>query len=341
VISSYFEEKGLVRQQLDSFDEFIHNTMQEVVEEAAPIEVFPEPKPGQPRVKFQIKFGHLYLSSPQMTEKSSTTEQMFPNMARIRNLTYAAPLFVDITKRLFRIDEKGREIIDEKTQKPKPPLKEEVERVWIGRVPLMLKSTYCVLTQQVDKGLTDLGECPYDQGGYFVINGSEKVLIAQERMSSNHVYVFSGKKVCLSPARTRPARVQLSPDADFRLPFLFNVCSRRTSRRSVRWLRVSTARPPRSTSKCRSRPKAYGLALPISIPHCQSLTLPRPPSFLCVQSAISGSVLRAQIPYIRAEIPIMIVFRALGFVSDRDILVRHWACLPACCADGGIEWICD
>ena len=44
-----------------------------------------------------------------------------------------------------------------------------------------------------DNGLTDLGECPYDQGGYFVINGSEKVIVAQERMSSNHVYVFPGQ----------------------------------------------------------------------------------------------------------------------------------------------------
>ncbi|GKD03501.1 RNA polymerase II second largest subunit, partial [Tanacetum coccineum] len=42
--------------------------------------------------------------------------------------------------------------------------------------------------------MTELGECPYDQGGYFIINGSEKVLIAQEKMSTNHVYVFKKRQ---------------------------------------------------------------------------------------------------------------------------------------------------
>ena len=58
------------------------------------------------------------------------------------------------------------------------------------QVPIMLRSSYCGLKECSDKELTDLGECPYDSGGYFVINGSEKVLIAQERMAANHVYVF-------------------------------------------------------------------------------------------------------------------------------------------------------
>lgn len=54
----------------------------------------------------------------------------------------------------------------------------------------MLRSSYCSLYQTSEKDLTELGECPFDQGGYFIINGSEKVLIAQEKMSTNHVYVF-------------------------------------------------------------------------------------------------------------------------------------------------------
>jgi DNA-directed RNA polymerase II subunit RPB2 len=58
----------------------------------------------------------------------------------------------------------------------------------------MLRSSYCTLYQNSDKDLTELGECPYDQGGYFIINGSEKVLIAQEKMSTNHVYVFKKRQ---------------------------------------------------------------------------------------------------------------------------------------------------
>jgi len=71
----------------------------------------------------------------------------------------------------------------------------------------MLKSTHCVLHAKTDKELTDLGECPYDQGGYFVVTGSEKVLIAQERMCNNHVYVFppvSGSEVRVAEIRSQP-----------------------------------------------------------------------------------------------------------------------------------------
>ena len=58
----------------------------------------------------------------------------------------------------------------------------------------MLRSSYCTLFQQSEKDLTELGECPYDQGGYLIINGSDKVLIAQEKMSTNHVYVFKKRQ---------------------------------------------------------------------------------------------------------------------------------------------------
>ena len=39
VISSYFDEKGLVRQQLDSFDEFIQMSVQRIVEDSPQIEL--------------------------------------------------------------------------------------------------------------------------------------------------------------------------------------------------------------------------------------------------------------------------------------------------------------
>ena len=61
----------------------------------------------------------------------------------------------------------------------------------IGKIPIMLRSTFCILRGLPDQDLYDLNECPYDSGGYFIINGSEKVLIAQERMATNHVYVFA------------------------------------------------------------------------------------------------------------------------------------------------------
>jgi DNA-directed RNA polymerase II subunit RPB2 len=104
---------------------------------------------------------------------------MMPNEARLRNLTYSAPLYVDITKKVIKEGEEEKETAHPKT--------------FVGKIPIMLRSTYCLLNGLTDRDLTELNECPLDPGGYFIINGSEKVLIAQEKMATNAVYVFCMK----------------------------------------------------------------------------------------------------------------------------------------------------
>ena len=101
--------------------------------------------------------------------------------------SYSSPLYVDVTKTVTTVRGEGEGAEAE----------EEVEnfsKVFIGKVPIMLRSEYCALAGSSNLELQRLGECPYDQGGYFIINGSEKVLIAQEKMSTNHVYVFQKKQ---------------------------------------------------------------------------------------------------------------------------------------------------
>eukprot|EP01087_Luapelamoeba_hula_P007555 TRINITY_DN1846_c2_g1_i1.p1 TRINITY_DN1846_c2_g1~~TRINITY_DN1846_c2_g1_i1.p1 ORF type:complete len:1191 (-),score=165.77 TRINITY_DN1846_c2_g1_i1:149-3694(-) len=260
VISAYFEEKGLVRQQLDSFDAFIRLTMQELVDESPDIFITPESqhKPGQtaqPHVRYVISFGQVYLSKPSFTEADRTTNKLLPNEARLRNLTYAAPLYCDMVKKTITIGGDGREHVDT----------ESLPKTHIGRVPIMLRSKYCMLADANDKNLTEMGECPYDQGGYFVINGSEKVLIAQEKMSHNHVYVF--KKV---------------PPSKYSY---------------VAELRSCLESGQRPTSTMYVKMMAKGDA-----------------------KVGVGQTIKATIPYIRQDIPVIIVFRALGFVADREIL---------------------
>ncbi|CAI7766865.1 unnamed protein product [Closterium sp. NIES-53] len=262
VISAYFEEKGLVRQQLDSFNEFIQDTMQSIVDESAEIEVRPQAQhlPGRPMdntdMTCKVTFGQIYLSKPTMTEPDGETNTLFPKAARLRNLTYAAPLYVDITKTLTTRGDDGEEEVST----------EQADKVFIGKIPIMLRSNYCTLHNATDKELTELGECPYDQGGYFVINGSEKVLIAQEKMASNHVYVFQkrqpNKYAYVAEVRSMAERQNRPPSSCF-----------------IRML-------SRSSTK----------------------------------SGSSGQVIRATLPYIKAEIPIIVVFRALGFVADKDIM---------------------
>src|SRR5882762_3676572 len=160
--------------------------------------------------RYELHFGQIYLSRPTVTEADGSVVPVFPQEARLRNLTYSAPLYIEV-KRKFSV---GRE--DPDGQPGDIAWEVELEdtgtsdsqKVWVGKVssahcfgftvritalqlPIMLRSTFCILSDLGDKELYDLNECPYDSGGYFIINGSEKVLIAQERMATNHVYVFA------------------------------------------------------------------------------------------------------------------------------------------------------
>ncbi|XP_078100551.1 DNA-directed RNA polymerase II subunit RPB2 isoform X2 [Sander vitreus] len=178
---------------------------------------------------------------------------MMPNEARLRNLTYSAPLYVDITKTIIKEGE--------------DQLQTQHQKTFIGKIPIMLRSTYCLLSGLTDRDLCELNECPLDPGGYFIINGSEKVLIAQEKMATNTVYVFAKK------------------DSKYAYTGECRSCLENSSRpTSTIWVSMM-ARGGQGVKK----------------------------------SAI-GQRIVSTLPYIRQEVPIIIVFRALGFVSDRDIL---------------------
>ncbi|XP_037558342.2 DNA-directed RNA polymerase II subunit RPB2-like [Dermacentor silvarum] len=165
VISAYFDEKGLVRQQLDSFDEFIQMSVQRIVEDTPQIDLQAEAQHTSGEIenppRFLLKFEQIYLSKPTHWEKDGAPSPMMPNEARLRNLTYSAPLYVDITKTVLKENEEAVETQHQKT--------------FIGKIPIMLRSTYCLLNNLTDRDLSELNECPLDPGGYFIINGSEKV----------------------------------------------------------------------------------------------------------------------------------------------------------------------
>jgi len=257
VISAYFEEKGLVRQQLDSFDEFIQMNVQRIVEDAPQIELQGEAQHAHGEIenppRYLLKFEQIYLSKPTHWEKDGAPTPMMPNEARLRNLTYSAPLYVDITKTVIK---DGQD-----------PIETQHCKQFIGKIPIMLRSNYCLLSGMNDRDLTELNECPLDPGGYFIINGSEKVLIAQEKMATNTVYVFQMK------------------DGKYAYKTEIRSCLEHSSRpTSTLWINMM-ARGGQNVKK----------------------------------SAI-GQRIVAILPYIKQEIPIMIVFRALGFVADRDIL---------------------
>lgn len=256
-----------MRGQLDSFDDFVQNSMQELVDEDPTLTLDQPAQHTDPDNEFtrryEINFGQIYLSRPTMTEADGSTSHMFPQEARLRNLTYSSPLYVDMRKKVLRNVSPNADIGEEEWEVEDED--EEPSKVFIGKVPIMLKSTFCTLSGLSEAELTELNECPYDQGGYFVINGSEKVIIAQERSAANTVQVF--RKAAPSPvsyvAEIRSATEKGSKLISSMQIKLFN----------------------------RNSETGFG----------------------------TGSI-KATLPYIRNDIPIVIVFRALGVVPDRDIL---------------------
>lgn len=212
VISAYFADKGLVQQQLNSFDEFLETTMQEIIDEHPIVEVRPgiQMNPSQAAgadMRHEVEFGQVYLSRASVTEPDGKNSTLFPNEARLRNLTYACPLYIDVKHKTIERRPDGEE----------EEQRFEIPKLFIGRVPMMLKSKFCLLHDANDKELTEFGECPLDPGGYFVINGSEKVLIGQEKMTNNLVYVFHKKQpnkfAWVSEIRSAPESGNRPPSA--------------------------------------------------------------------------------------------------------------------------------
>ena len=171
LLKAFFNDKGLVRQHLDSYNEFIDHGLQEVVGEIAeiPIEV-----PDNP---YKVKLGQIWVIDPQsritgpyVTEVDGTKHEIHPMEARLRNLAYSAPIALEMTP-----------VIDGREQ--------DTELVYIGNIPIMLKSKLCLLSQLSREELIAAGEDPDDPGGYFVVNGSERVIVAMEDLAPNRVIV--------------------------------------------------------------------------------------------------------------------------------------------------------
>ena len=262
-ILAYFDEHGLVRQQLDSFDEFITNTILEIVDDQPVLNIKPQPQygPGHEAStsRFEVKFGQVRLSYPTHTEQDDAKpETLFPQQARLRNLTYECGLLIDVKKQQLN------------SETGEPEGEEVVEENFFGRIPVMVRSTYCRLRNLGDKDRANYGECVFDQGGYFVINGSEKVVVAQERQAYNRVYCFHKRE---------PSKLQ----------WVAEVRSQ-----------MEHANRPLSGMSCVMYRKAD--------------------EKMVAAGGQTGGQIRTIVPYIRQDIPVVVLFRALGFQNDRQVL---------------------
>ena len=174
LLEAFFKEKGLVRQHLDSYSDFIGQRLQQVIDEVGGIEIEIE--------GHRVKFGRIKIDKPRVKEADGSRPSILPNDARLRNLTYSSPISLEMI-----LVENGRE-------------RQPVE-VYIGEMPVMLKSKLCGLNGMNEKELIAAGEDPLDPGGYFVINGSERVIVTQEDLASNSILVERDERASTEVAK--------------------------------------------------------------------------------------------------------------------------------------------
>lgn len=202
-----------------------------------------------------IDFKNVSIRKPTIFENNGSIQPMMPNDARLRNLTYAAPLYVDVRVKTTCIDNTQNGLKQVKTR--------IFPNVHLGKIPVMVGSKYCLLQDQRHVHPSILGECSEDPGGYFIIQGGERVIISQERMSENRPFVFRNN---------------------------------RNTAKEVEVIEVKSIGPTNEQV-----PKSNTVKL---VYH------PKNPSIL---------LLRATMPRIKVEIPLFILFRALGVEKDKDI----------------------
>tara|TARA_B110001452_G_scaffold267499_1_gene277683 strand:+ start:417 stop:4670 length:4254 start_codon:yes stop_codon:yes gene_type:complete len=260
VIDKLFEDNPtlLVKHHLDSFNDFFNNKIYNIFREKNPIQIFKDQNPNTKEYNLQadIYIGgkegdKLYFGKPVIFDETRE-HYMFPNEARLRNMTYGTTLHVDVVIVYSMKDDKDDLKITETT----------LENIYFGKLPIMLNSDLCILNGLTSQVKFNMGECKNDKGGYFIINGKEKVLISQEKFADNMLYVRDNyNEIYSHSAEIR----SVSEDAS----------------KPIRTLSIRIVRP---------------------------------------STKYTNNQIVVNIPNVRKPIPLFILMRALGVLSDKEII---------------------
>ena len=167
----YFSRERLAEHHFRSFNAFLDNGMQQVVDEKETIDTDIGDKEGQEPVR--VDLGNVRITTPRVREADGSEELLYPQEARLRNITYSAPVFMEMT--IVRGGEEEEEyIVDQSETK-------------VGRMPIMIGSNNCNINDFSHEELIEIGEDPADPGGYFIVNGSERVLMTSEDLAPNKI----------------------------------------------------------------------------------------------------------------------------------------------------------
>ncbi len=186
VVDALFRDVSLTRQALFSYDDFVSRIVPHVVDNHRPIEVKPDLSCFDDSVTPHIiRIDSVRYDVPSTVEKNGDIRLCTPMEARVRDLMYSAPMYVNVH---YTHTVSGHK--QTKTFK----------NVYFARMPVMVRSSLCSLNTGDDY---EKNECPHDPGGYFIVNGREKTLVVQERISPNIIFCFSPSE-CLYHAEYDP-----------------------------------------------------------------------------------------------------------------------------------------
>ncbi|KAI0944521.1 DNA-directed RNA polymerase III subunit [Taiwanofungus camphoratus] len=163
LLPAFLKVKGLVKQHIDSFNYFVDVDIKNVLKANNKVTSGVDPR-------FWLKYTDIVVGFPDRTDADAIDKSVTPHECRLRDTTYGAPILVTIQYT------RGKSVVRR-------------ANVNIGRLPIMLRSNKCVLTGRSEAQLARMTECPLDPGGYFIVKGTEKVILVQEQLSKNRIIV--------------------------------------------------------------------------------------------------------------------------------------------------------
>ena len=181
IIKSYFDQKNIVaKHQLESFDDYVDNIIPNIISQFSPIEINVSDNTSLKYIKLDFLIDTIIIEDCKYNENNGVEEILYPHIANLRNYSYTSNILIDIEVEI--------DVVDEYKNITKLP-NIILHNIIIGNIPIMVSSKYC-MTTKYNKPLL----CKYDVGGYFIINGNEKVIISQEKIAHNIIQIFKSKK---------------------------------------------------------------------------------------------------------------------------------------------------
>ena len=260
IIDKFFAQDPnmLVKHHLESYNDFFNNKIHNIFKEKNPILIMKEQDEETKEYKYKAELyiggssGKLIYFGKPVIYDENREHYMFPNEARLRNMTYALTIHVDVEIIYYIMNDDGTYA----------ETRSLLEKIYLGKFPIMLNSDLCVLNKLDKIAKFNMGECRNDKGGYFIIDGKEKVLISQEKFADNMLYIKS----------------------DFNDLYSHSA--------EIRSVSEDASKPIRTLSIRITRPDAK----------------------------YSNNQILVNIPNVRKPVPLFILMRALGIISDKEII---------------------